>query len=343
MKWLHTFMLVLGAVFLGYLVSRIGIRELWHQLTLLGWGLVPLILLEGVADLFHAIGWRCCLLGPHRSLSLLRIFRIRMAGFAVNYLTPTASFGGEVTKAALLASDQRGPDAVSAVLIGKLCFSLAHLLFVMIGSALVLWRIPLPGTLWGAMLISSTLMTAGMAAFLLIQKHGKVGGLIRWLVARNIGGQSLKGFARGISDVDEALKLFHRERQGDLPRAVLWHLIGYSMGILQAWVFFRCVAPDASLAVAASVFFIGMWFDLILFAVPTNVGVLEWSRVLTLKAVGGSASTGMTYGVAIRLAQLFWAGFGLVNYALLASASGRPSETRAPDGETGSRNLPESR
>jgi hypothetical protein len=100
---------------------------------------------------------------------------------------------------------------------------------------------------------------------------------------------------------------------------VVWHLIGYSMGILQAWVFFRHVLPETPLLVAASVFLLGLWFDLILFAAPTNVGVLEWSRTVTVTAVGQQAMTGLTYGLAIRLAQLFWAGFGLLNYAWLAS------------------------
>jgi len=329
MKRLHTILLVLGALFLGWMIFRIGPAQLWQQFVLLGWGLVPLILLEGVADLFHAVGWRCCMLGPHRSLSLMRIFRIRMAGFALNYLTPTASFGGEVAKAALLAADRRSSEAVSAVLIGKFCFAFAHLLFVLLGAGLVLWRIALPTALWQAMLVSSILFMAGMAAFLWMQQHGKLGGWIRWLAARKIGGGTLERFAHRVSDVDAALKLFHRERRWDLLRAVLWHLIGYSMGILQAWVFFGRVVPDASLAVAASVFFLGMWFDLILFAVPTNVGVLEWSRTVTLTAVGEKAMTGLTYGLAIRLAQLFWAGFGLLNYALLASA-GVKSKGTAP-------------
>ena len=33
----------------------------------------------------------------------------------------------------------------------------------------------------------------------------------------------------------------------------------------------------------------------------------------------------MTYGVALRFAQLFWAGFGLVNYAVLASRGADPA------------------
>jgi len=39
---------------------------------------------------------------------------------------------------------------------------------------------------------------------------------------------------------------------------------------------------------------------------------------------------GMTYGIALRLAQLFCACFGLVNYALLASQTVRSQSVNQP-------------
>jgi hypothetical protein len=56
MKKLHTLLLVLGAAFLVYLVRKTGIGELCRQVGMLGWGLVPLILCEGVAEFIHVAG-----------------------------------------------------------------------------------------------------------------------------------------------------------------------------------------------------------------------------------------------------------------------------------------------
>jgi uncharacterized protein (TIRG00374 family) len=317
MKKLHTLLLVLGAAFLVYLVTKIGIGELCRQVGLLGWGLVPLILCEGVAEFIHVVGWRYCLSGPHRSLSLVRLFGIRLAGYAINYLTPTAAMGGEVTKAALLASNRPGPEAVTGVLIGKICFAFAHLLFVVSGSVIVLWRINLPPALWLGMSVSGGLIAAGMGAFLLIQKHGKLGGMVRWLVLRKVGGPWLHQLAQGITEVDEALKTFYRQRPGDLLKAVGWHQLGYCVGILQTWLFFNLLHQDVSWVLAAALWFLGMWFDLLTFAVPQNLGTLEGTRILALRAIGYSSLLGMTYGVALRLAQLFWSVLGLMVHALI--------------------------
>ncbi len=324
MKKLHAVLLVLGIAFLGYLVWKIGIKELWHELRSLGWGLVPIILTEGLADLIHTIGWRHCLTGPLRSLSLFLLFRIRMAGFAINYLTPTASLGGELTKAALLASNHKGAEAVSGVLIGKLCFAFAHLLFVVLGSLIIICQVRLPPALWLAMLLSSALVASGMVAFLLIQKHGKLGAVIRWLVARKVKNDLLQRAARNINEVDEAMKVFYRERPHDLPLAIAWHLLGYSFGIAQTWFFFSSLDQPVALMACAAAWCLGLWFDLLTFAVPLNLGALEGGRIVALKSIGYGALLGMTYGVAIRCAQLFWAGFGLVSYGMLVSRDKRP-------------------
>jgi uncharacterized protein (TIRG00374 family) len=328
MKKLHTLLLGLGAAFLVYLVWKTGIGELGRQVRMLGWGLVPLILCEGVAEFIHVAGWRYCLSGPHRSLSMVQLFRIRLAGYAINYLTPTAAMGGEVTKAALLASHNRGPEAVTGVLLGKVCFAFAHLLFVVTGSVTILWRINLPRALWLGMSISSGLIASGMIVFLLIQKHGRLGALVRWLVSRKVGGLRMQQAAQGISEVDEALKVFYRQRPGDLLKAVGWHQVGYSVGILQTWLFFHLLHQDVSWLLAAALWFLGMWFDLLTFAVPQNLGTLEGTRIVALRAIGYSSLLGMTYGVALRLAQLFWSVLGLVVHGLILRQAARQQPAR---------------
>jgi len=255
---------------------------------------------------------------PYRSLPWYFLFRVRMAGYAINYLTPTATLGGEVTKGALLASAHKGPGAVTGVMIGKLCFGLSHLLFVVGGSILILWTVKLPPALWIAMLSSSALVVSGMVIFLVIQKRGKLGAIVRWLAERKVGGRLLLRAAASMTEIDEALKVYYRERRGELTRAICWHLVGYSIGIAQTWYFFSLL-NRTSWVVAAATWFLGMWFDLLTFAMPLGLGTLEGSRIIALRAVGYNALLGMTYGMALRLAQLFWSAIGLVNYALLVS------------------------
>jgi hypothetical protein len=76
-----------------------------------------------------------------------------------------------------------------------------------------------------------------------------------------------------------------------------------------------------------------MCFDLLTFAVPLNAGSLEGSRVLLMNFLGYPAGAGMTYGIALRLGQMFWAAAGLGARATLTEsqpAGGAPRQIGSP-------------
>jgi uncharacterized protein (TIRG00374 family) len=313
----HRVSLLLGFLLLAFLIWKIGLRVLWQDMTLLGWGLVPLILSEGVVDLVHTLGWRHCLSGPHRALSFFQIFRIRMAGTSINYITPTAGLGGEVTKAALLSLNHQGVEAATGVIIGKLAFSLAQLLLVVIGSLTILWTVHLPAAALAAMRTATILLGGGILALLAVQKYGKLGAVIRWLVTHKVGGKSLEKAAHHITEVDEELKLFYKERPADLPLAVFWHIIGMAFATVQTWYFLFLLTDHASLTTAAAIWVLGSWLDLAGFAIPIDIGVLETTRVIAFTTLGFHSALGLTYGITIRLRHIFWTGVGLLIYATL--------------------------
>jgi uncharacterized protein (TIRG00374 family) len=322
MRKVHTALLALGMAFLVYLIWRTGVRELWHQLTMLGWGLAPIILAEGLAEFFHAVSWRYCFTGSQRSVPMLRLFRIHLAGYAVNFVTPTASVAGEATKAALLAERRGGPEAVAAVLIGKLSMALGHLSFVIIGSAVILSGMQWPPLLRTALIAGVTLLALGIAVFMFLQTQGKLATLPRWLIARNICAKTLQRFVGPMERVDETLKVYYRERPWNLVWSVIWHWLGYAVGIFTTWYFLHLVEGHADIAAAARIWFLAMWIDLVTFAVPLNLGVLEGGRAMAFRMVGFGILPGMTFGLATRAAQIFWAGCGLFNYALMITEPG---------------------
>jgi uncharacterized membrane protein YbhN (UPF0104 family) len=311
MKRIETILFLLGCALFAGLVWSVGPGELWRQLTLLGWGLIPFILAEGASEAIHTVGWRYCLSENLRRLPLFFLFRVRMAGYAINYYTPTAALGGEFTKVSILSTKGRVTEATSGVLIGKVCFALAHLLFVAFGMLLIVQSVHFAALQWVPLLLSALFVTAGIATFFLLQKHGKLGAFLRWLVEKNIGGAPLRKAASALTSVDAQLQAFYRDRPGDMFRAVGWHLFGYSLGIIPTWFFLQAVQPSTSFSAAATIWFLGMCFDLLTFAVPLNAGSLEGSRLLALKFLGYAPGAGMTYGIALRLGQMFWATVGL--------------------------------
>ena len=333
MKRIETILFILGCVLFLALMWNLGVGELWRQWTSLGWGIVPFIVAEGVSELIHTVAWRHCLSKNLRSVPLFYLFRVRLSGYAINYFTPTAAMGGELTKVSLLTAKGEMTEAASGVLIGKVCFAGAHILFVALGTVVIARTVHLSALVWVPLLLSGLLVASGILIFLLLQKYGKIGGFIRWLAAKKVGGQSLKRAAAILTSVDGELAAFYRDRPGDVLRALGWHLAGYSVGIVPTWIFVQSLQSDASLSIAAAIWFLGMCFDLLTFAVPLNAGSLEGSRVLLMNFLGYPAGAGMTYGIALRLGQMFWAAAGLGARATLTEsqpAGGAPRQIGSP-------------
>src|SRR5215510_886346 len=91
-----------GIALLGWMVGRVGIRDLLASFQIVGFWLVPYFLLEIIPDLLHTAGWAACFQRPQRRLRLWQLYGIRLAGSAINQVTPTATIGGEVVKVLLL-------------------------------------------------------------------------------------------------------------------------------------------------------------------------------------------------------------------------------------------------
>jgi len=162
-------------------------------------------------------------------------------------------------------------------------------------------------------------LMCGILRFLWIQKRGKLGILARYLVRRKVGGDALAGLLGYISRVDDALQSFYRARPSGLPLAVFWHLIGYLVGIFQVWYFLYIVAGSPLIVPSIKVWFVGMWFDLLTFAIPMNLGALEGGRIMAFSSVGYDPSVGIAFAVAMRIVQLSMSALGLVIYLLLVS------------------------
>ncbi len=337
MKKFHWGAIAFGLLLLGFLVWETGLDALWREIMLLGLGLVPFTLIEGLVFFFHTVGFRYCLSPELRRTPFPRLFGIFLSGHAVNYFTPTATIGGEVVKAVLLAEGEpggarNGADAATGVIIGKLSYALTQFAYAFIGSIIILSKINLPSVGFQLMFASSALVGAGILGFLLVQKYGKLGAILRWLTDRNIGGRALKRGAAYVSEVDAALAGFYRDRPLDLALSMFWHAIGMSFSIVKAW-YFLYLLSDGDFALAAGVWFLGTWLDLITFPIPLEIGVQESIRVIVFTALGFTMAMGLTYGLALRIEQIFWAILGLAAYAVLAR-SGRARQKEALIAET---------
>jgi len=317
-RWLHAALLVLGGTLFAWLVTSVGPEALWRDAARLGWGVVAIIAVEGLGDFIHTCAWRLCFHREHRP-GALRLWGPHLAGASINYVTPTATLGGEVVRGTLVPRNVPAAEVTSSLAINKLTSALGDTLVALVGVGVLLFFAPVPHHWRLAALAGAVLLVAGVGGFVHVQRKGRLAGLLgrnRGL-ARLLGEERAARLAHVTEEIDARIAAFHADGVGRLAASTVLHILGGGMGAVQLFLFLSIVGAPSDPLTVLSVFVISRAIDLSSFFVPARLGAQEGARMLAMSLVGIDAALGLLFSLVLRLEQVTWAGVGFGAYAAM--------------------------
>lgn len=304
MKTFEKIVLAVGLATLALLLWKMDAHEVGRLLSQVGWGFLLIIGQESGAHVFNTLGWRFCF-DPElaRAFSFGHLYRLRVVGDSVNYLTPSATIAGEVTRASALDNAQPAPVRAAGVVVAKCAQTLAQALFILFGLATVVhgkiaWLAPYEGALRGAAALCAAGL-AGLAAFELLSTRKRT---------------RLPPPGSGAKALLAHMDAYFRRHPGRCALAILLFIGGYVWGAFEAYWICRFlgapVAPEQALAIEV----LSIFIDGLLFMVPAKVGTQEAGKTAVFAALGLDPRTGFAFGVVRHVRELCWAGFGMLLY-----------------------------
>jgi uncharacterized protein (TIRG00374 family) len=303
---------------LGWMVRQVGITDLMASCRIVGFWIVPYFLLEIIPDFLHTLAWSACFQGPPRRLSVWRLYLIRLAGTAINQVTPTASVGGEVVKVWLLGPLLPSAQAMAAVVIDKASITLAQTCYLAVGLLYAMGHLPLPGELQLALGLSISMVLLGLLGFIAFQRYGLLSQLVYHLSRLPFAQARLQQLSQRLAPLDAQLVGYYTAHPGRFGGSLLLHVVGFIAAGCKTYVLLRLLlgtqAPGWSEALLVAVVVAAL--DQMCFFVPARLGTLEGTRVLVLSTVGITQAVGLAFGLIARLDSLFWSGIGFLTYAL---------------------------
>src|SRR5206468_684720 len=281
---------------------------LTRDLRLIGWGLLVILLVESLNVALNTWGWALAFPSGERTVSTGRLLAARLAGDGVNYLTPSATVGGELLRIRLLGPHMPMSLRWASVSVAKLGQTVAQAVFVLLGLGFVLPRFTQASAWLGW-------VGGGLAALL-------VGVGFVWLIGRGLW-TTLRGVARRVGlrslvptawigpgrDLDLALG---RLGGGRVVASLACFVGGWSVGAAEIYLILAWVGGSVDWQLAVAVETGSVLIDGILFFVPAKVGTQEGGKVLLFAVLGLQPARGLTVGVVRRIRELTYAGLGLV-------------------------------
>ena len=314
-----------GAFALTVLMVRAGPNQLLQDVRDAGWTVPMIVVVYGVVYVLNTIAWRLTMIERPR-LDFGRAWTVNVAAFAMNYLTPFASIGGEPFKIVAASQWMGSRNATASVLNYRLVHIQAHLLVFLTGVALAFLILP-PGAIATSVLIVLAVALIVLASLLIaVHREGVIERLFDLLlmipIARRIA-RKLEPRRAALIEIDNQLISFHRANPGRYYAALFTEYAARVISMLEFFIIARGIGHSVNFGTA---FLIGGFSSLVVnlfFFMPFNVGSKEGGLYAIFAALGLPSRLGIAAAVISRIRELSWILIGLL---LVLASRRKPAE-----------------
>jgi putative membrane protein len=306
-----------GVALLVTLIWHTDLDQLGDRLDQLKWR-SPLILLPYLCvTIVDAASWRWALsAGLRHRVPFLTFFFSRMAGEAVNSVTPTATLGGEPVKAHLLrAYGVPISDGLASIVVAKTALTIAQSLFTAVGFVGLLVFIGHPGLATVGLLLMLGVLAGFTYVLLYVQQRNPATAIVRTLTRFLPRARFVARLRAGAHALDERLVDFYRGERRAFVRATLFNLAGWIFGVVEVQLIVTLADHPISWLEAFVIEAVAQPIRAISIVIPGGLGAQEWGGAAFCEYLGMPENVAVALWLLKRARETFFDAVGLLYLA----------------------------
>jgi len=309
--WISYIFLGLGFAFLGWLIYKLGVREILENLRSLGWNCLLALLPSFFSHILYTQAWMEFLKkGKTFRVPIYELFKVKTVGEAVNMVNPLSWGGGDPVRIYLLRKWVPVAEATASVVVDRTVNSMATAVFMIIGIfiAFVEFNIPLPYKIGFSLSLAFIL---AMTAYWYRKQHeGIFQFLIHTLTRLRIKRHWSEKTLQKVKEIDGLIKGFYTHNRVGFALSFLLQFVVRLMGVVEIYLvaFFLGGTLDwvDSYLLASLTIIVNMIFVFI----PGSVGVLEGTYAGVFHLIHRDPAMGTSIQIFRRLRMILWTAIG---------------------------------
>jgi len=304
--------LILGLLFLVFLIRKLGAHELWDCFHRLGWKLFVPILIFIPHELLRSVSWKRVLLTQGVRVPFFTLYKIRLAGESVNSLTPLNFAGGDPFKAWILSSHQfPGGSSVTSIVIERTLQTLATVLIICSGTLAGVCVLPIDRETRIVLLAALSLLFLAMLALAFLKKRGlfqTLASVLNFFRLRRVAAK----VRNNLQGQDEPIRAFYGKHHGAFLFCLVLHILAKSLSLVEITVVGRMLGVPMSLWQALFIASVIPVTNIAAAFIPGSLGVLEGVMGGVFHSLNWNPALGVTLQLIRRIRQVFFVTLGFL-------------------------------
>lgn len=312
-KKVRMLFLIAGAAFFILLIRKIGIASILDNIRALGWRFGLIFAISLLWYVLYTEAWRQFLSRVGNGIKFWHLFRIKVAGEAVNTLTPANFLGGDPLRIHLLKKDFQMSEGAASVVVDRTLHSTATLLVIIFGiTASFIGFKSLPANLRYGIPIATIVAVIFMAFVLIHQRKGFFSLLMTLCKRLGIKKEFSKKTIARFEKLDGHIIDFYTADHKGFWIALACHTTGRLLGIIEIYAIGRCVSDEFTLFASLVLCALAPVVNAVFTFVPGALGVMEGAYGGVLYLLHLDPAIGITIQISKRMRSALWIILGLV-------------------------------
>ncbi len=291
----------------GIVIYNFDIAKSSELVLAVKWGFLLIFFQEIVAHIFNTLGWKYAIDSElNIKIKFGKLLLMRIAGDAINYVTPSATLAGELAKAHMMGNKHSISHRLSTVALAKITQTAAMTIISIIA---LIW---LFSGEWNVKMLGQQMKIAAFLIFAIIL-------FILFLELRaaktkeetNNFAEKPKTFREKLRELDRVTMLFIKKKPIQCLLSTFFFSLAYLWGAVEAYLILYFLNIKISLSMALLIEMLSVFLDGIFFAVPLKAGTQEATKIAIFSALKYNTHIGLSFGIIRHIREILWALLGM--------------------------------